>query len=52
MNILLTVYIQLEMKYQLYIELWLVIELIDEYTADCIFTAGNEISIVHSALAG
>ena len=47
MNILLAIYIQLEMKCQLYIELWLVIELNDEYTADCIYTAGNEISIVH-----
>ena len=47
MNILLAIYIKLEMKCQLYIELWLVIELIDEYTADCIYTAGNEMSIEH-----
>ena len=47
MNILLTVYLQLEMKYQLHIELWLVLELTDEYTAGYIFTAGNEISIAH-----
>ena len=47
MNILLTVYIQLEMKCQLNIELWLVIELIDEYTAGYIYKAGNEMSIVH-----
>ena len=47
MNILLAIYIKLEMKCQLYIELWLVIKLFDEYTAGYIYTAGNEMSIVH-----